>query len=88
MNLSELQTELRGLGQRLAELDTEIEKLKPRPAEALREEYTLLTQLAYSEPLIGRKLDAAPSHTLNAYLTCLAVIPSSTPPGWKRTLPN
>ena len=74
MNLTELQMQLRSVEEQMAELQTEIEKMKPKPESEKKLIYNKITKLAQKYPVENKRSFNRSEAVAKAYVSCLAHI--------------
>lgn len=74
MNLTELQMQLRSVEEQMAELQTEIEKMKPKPESEKKLIYNKITKLAQKYPIENKRSFNISEVVAKAYVSCLAHI--------------
>lgn len=74
MNLTELQMQLRSVEEQMAELQTEIEKMKPKPESEKKLIYNKITRLAQKYPIENKRSFYISEAVAKAYVSCLAHI--------------
>lgn len=74
MNLTELQMQLRSVEEQMAELQTEIEKMKPKPEGEKKLIYNKITRLAQKYPIENKRSFYISEAVAKAYVSCLAHI--------------
>lgn len=74
MNLTELQMQLRSVEEQMAELQTEIEKMKPKPESEKKLIYNKITKLAQKYPVENKRSFNISEAVAKAYVSCLAHI--------------
>ena len=74
MNLTELQMQLRSVEEQMAELQTEIEKMKPKPESEKKLIYNKITKLAQKYPVENKRSFNISEVVAKAYVSCLAHI--------------
>ena len=74
MNLTELQIQLRSIEEHIADLQVEIEKMKPQPEDEKKAMFEKITELASKYPLESRRFPKSSNVDVKAYISCLAYI--------------
>ena len=74
MNLTELQMQLRSVEEQMAELQMEIEKMKPKPEYEKKLIYNKITGLAQKYPIENKRSFNISEAVAKAYVSCLAHI--------------
>lgn len=74
MNLTDLQVELRQIGDRLSQLHSEIEKMKPKSEDEQQEAFASVNKLAAQAPLGSETLFAAEPAVKKTFLQSLAYL--------------
>ena len=74
MNLTELQIQLRSVEEQMAVLQTEIEKMKPKPESEKKLIYNNVTKLAQKYPVENKRYFNISEAVAKAYVSCLAHI--------------
>lgn len=72
MNLTDLQLELRSIEEHIANLHSEIEKMKPQPVEEKKADYKQITKLAEKNPIKINSIFEAAIETKKIIITSLA----------------
>lgn len=74
MNLTELQIQLRSIEEQIAMLQTEIEKMKPKPEDEQKAMFEKITKMASQFPLENKQTISMSDTDVKTYLTCLAYV--------------
>ena len=74
MDLTELQEELRSMERQLAELQTEVEKMKPQTEDERKKDYKAITRLAKRYPLENAGLKSAPENIKKLFIRGLSFL--------------